>query len=182
MNEIIKQLILKTGSYTAQKMIRQSEILRHPCSRCGAGPSEPCLGYNGAPRISSHMERVAIALGHPIDSLIPTRKQSSGNSERKKGKSMNTSPSLKSQSLLPIHPKAKCQFSCSTSVTAMTGNWHVPAAITRNNFIHQSLCSFAYNVAVGYNHSCCFWGVPGVSTKTAPSTIGRSDLESSHNN
>jgi DNA repair photolyase len=49
------------------------------------------------------------------------------------------------------------------------GCWHTPATITPNNFVHKSLSTFAYNVAVGCDHGCRFCYVPSASTiKLAP--------------
>ena len=73
MNELIKALIQKTGSFTPQRMIKREKVLEYRCSRCGATPGEPCLRYNGVPRVMNHMERVALALGYPVDSLLPAR-------------------------------------------------------------------------------------------------------------
>ena len=38
------------------------------------------------------------------------------------------------------------------------------AAIVRNNFSNKSLCSWAYNIAMGCIHGCSFCYVPEVAT------------------
>lgn len=42
--------------------------------------------------------------------------------------------------------------------------WNVPAAITRNNFVHKSLSNWAFNIAVGCSHACRFCYVPSAAT------------------
>ena len=42
--------------------------------------------------------------------------------------------------------------------------WQRPATIERNNFVHKSLSSWSYNIAIGCAHKCRFCYVPEVST------------------
>lgn len=42
--------------------------------------------------------------------------------------------------------------------------WNAPALIARNNFVHKSLSSWAFNIAIGCSHACRFCYVPSAST------------------
>ena len=66
MNEITRQLIHLTGSITPQRLIPRESVRSYPCSKCGAKAGENCLRKNGRLRIANHIERVALALGHPV--------------------------------------------------------------------------------------------------------------------
>ena len=44
------------------------------------------------------------------------------------------------------------------------GLWFAPAVIQPNNFIHKSLSSWSFNIAVGCSHACKFCYVPSAST------------------
>lgn len=46
----------------------------------------------------------------------------------------------------------------------MIDYWHKVAVVNRNNFVHKSLSSWSFNIAVGCLHKCRFCYVPDVST------------------
>lgn len=79
MNEIIRHLIDKTGSVTPQRLVTRTDVFAYPCARCGASSGQRCLRKTGVPRISNHIERVALALGHPVAPLAAARDSSRWN-------------------------------------------------------------------------------------------------------
>lgn len=44
------------------------------------------------------------------------------------------------------------------------GMWSAPAVIQPNNFVHKSLSSWSFNIAIGCSHACRFCYVPSAST------------------
>ena len=74
---------------------------------------------------------------------------------------MNTKTVIHSELPLPSGP------ACKTSKPQLIdthGDWHVPAIITLNNFVHKSLSNWSFNPVVGCGHACRFCYVPNAST------------------
>lgn len=64
-----------------------------------------------------------------------------------------------------VKPSPTVCAACPLHATCKTGQWHVPAKITPNNFVHKSLSNFAFNPALGCAHGCLFCYVPDASTR-----------------